>query len=83
MLASVPHETTTVPLGTPKTAYFCFLPVAVSTVVILRFFAGFVLKSASFDTAGPAISCFVFLSKRYHSLAPLSLTSACWPESSE
>ena len=82
MTASVPHEMTTVCLGTPKTTYFGLAP-ATELAVTESLFAGFVLKRASRDVAGPAISFFVFLSKRYHSPAPFSLTSDCCPASSE
>jgi len=80
-----PHEMTTVSFGVPKTTYVSFffgVAAATERALMPRFFAGFVLKSASRDAAGPAISFFVVLSKMYHSLAPFSLTSDCWPASS-
>src|SRR5215218_783350 len=45
--------------------------------VIWSFFAAFGANSASRVVAGPAITFFDVLSRRYHSPAPFCLTSAC------
>ena len=80
--ASVPHEIATVPFGTPKTTYLGFDPASDFSVIPSRF-ARLLSSMPARVAAGPAMTFFVALSKRYHPLAPFCLTSACWPERSE